>query len=408
MVTTVRAARDYRAARFVGMGRVDGDGLVEQGPGASNDPRSQRAGATCEYVPGEMDDSSRPMFLRNADFSLSEEQSALREAFRSFLMRECPSDRVRAAEPLGFDEKLWNQFTEMRAVAMGVPLGDGGDGAGMVELVLAAEEVGRSVAPVPFVDTVVAARLLARCGAAAQPWCEATIAGTKLVTIALRPLRAGRPQLVPAGAVADGVVALLDGDLVVVTRATPFERVANHGFAPLARVDVEDAATTVSTIASGAEAETAFDAAVREWKLLMAAAQVGIAAGALPLAVDFASSRVAFGVPIATFQAISHPLVDRYIGLVGARRLVWQAAWFTDHEPAANPSLVPMAFVYASRVAMATATTGVHTQGGLGFTLESDMQLYFRRAKGWANVIGDPVRELEVIADELYGPAHSV
>jgi alkylation response protein AidB-like acyl-CoA dehydrogenase len=194
---------------------------------------------------------------------------------------------------------------------------------------------------------------------------------------------------------------------VLVTRATPFERVANHGFAPLARVDIDDAATTLTTIASGSAAEIAFDAAVREWKLLMAAAQVGIAAGALPLAVEFASNRIAFGVPIATFQAISHPLVDRYIGLVGARRLVWQAAWFADHEPTTDRQLIPMAFMYASRVAMATATTGVHTQGGLGFTLESDMQLYFRRAKGWANVIGDPVRELDVIADELYGSARS-
>jgi alkylation response protein AidB-like acyl-CoA dehydrogenase len=109
-----------------------------------------------------MDDAARPMLLRNADFSLDEEQRALREVFQSFLSRECPPDRVRAAEPLGFDEKLWSQFTEMRAVAMGVPVADGGDGAGMVELVLAAEEVGRSVAPVPFVETAVAARLLAR------------------------------------------------------------------------------------------------------------------------------------------------------------------------------------------------------------------------------------------------------
>lgn len=350
-----------------------------------------------------MDDRSQAMLLNHADFSLGEEQRALREAVRSFLARECPPERVRAAEPLGFDEKLWNQFNDMRAVAMGVPEAAGGDGAGLVELVLVAEEVGRTVAPVPFVESAVAARLLARCGAPARSWCDAAIAGTKLVTLALRPVRGGWPQLVPAGAAADAVVALLEDELVVVTRGAPSDHVANQGFAPLAWLDIDDAATTVTAIASGPEAVVSFGVAVREWKLLMAAAQVGIAAGALPLAVEFASNREAFGVPIATFQAIAHPLADRYIGVVGARRLVWQAAWFADHEPDTFRHLVPMAFVYAARVAIETATTGVHTQGGLGFTVESDMQLYFRRAKGWANVLGDPSRQLQDIADELYG-----
>jgi alkylation response protein AidB-like acyl-CoA dehydrogenase len=342
--------------------------------------------------------------LRHCDFSLDEEQRALREVFGSFLARECPSERVRAAEPLGFDEKLWGQFVGMRATAMGVPVVDGGDGAGMVELALVSEEVGRSLAPVPFVETAVAARLLARCGASARSWGETALNGSQVITIALQPLRSGRPQLVPGGAVADAIVGLADGEVVVVTRSMPFEHAANHGLAPLARLDIGEPGTTIVSVGSDERAVAAFASAVREWQLLMAAAQVGIAEGALSPAVDFASNRVAFGVPIATFQAISHPLADCYIGLVGARRLVWQAAWFADREPDTNRHLIPMAFVHAGRVAMRTATTSVHTLGGLGFCLESDMQLYFRRAKGWANVLGDPVRQLQVIADEIYGP----
>jgi len=352
-----------------------------------------------------MNDPSAAVVLRHADFSLNDEHRALREAFGSFLARECQPERVRAAEPVGFDAKLWRQFIDLGAVAMGVPVPDGGDGAGLVELVLVAEEVGRTLAPVPFVEAAVAARLLARCGAQAGVWRAAAITGERLTTLALRPVHRGRPQLVPAAAAAGTVVALAGDNLVVCVRRTPFEHVANHGFTPAARLDTGDPATTVTVVASGPAAVEAFETAVREWKLLMAAAQVGIAAGVLPLAVAFASTRMAFGVPIATFQAIAHPLVDRYIGLVGARRLVWQAAWFADHEPAVNRHLIPMAFTYAGRVAMETATTSVHTQGGLGFTLESDVQLYFRRAKGWANILGDPRRELQVIADDRYGPA---
>ncbi len=254
---------------------------------------------------------------------------------------------MRASEPMGFDAELWRQFVELRAVAMGVPEADGGDGAGLVELSLVAEEVGRAVAPVPFIEAAVVARLLARCGAPAESWCRDALDGTKLVTLALRPVRPDDRQLVPAGAVADAVVALVDGDLVVVTGSTPLPHVANHGFAPLGRLNLDDAGATVTSIASGEDAVDAFEAAVDEWRLLMAAAQVGMATTALALAVDFATNREAFGVPIATFQAMSHPLAERYIGIVGARRLVWKAAWFADHEPATNRQLIPMAFRYA-------------------------------------------------------------
>jgi alkylation response protein AidB-like acyl-CoA dehydrogenase len=349
-------------------------------------------------------DPDAAVVLRHSDFALNDEQRALREAFASFLDRECPSELVRRAEPRGFDAQLWKQFVAMRAVAMGVASAEGGDGAGLVELALVAEEVGRSLAPVPFVETVVASRLLSRCGPPGRPWAEAAIDGSQLVVSALHPLRVGQPQLVPGGAVADAIVGFVDGEGVVVTGSTPFEHVANHGLAPLTRLDIGDAGMTVTSIGSDAAVRAAYGTAVREWQLLTAAVQVGVAAGALRPTVEFASNRVAFGVPIATFQAISHPLADCFIGLTGARRLVWQAAWFADHEPETNRQLIPMAFLYAARVAMETATTGVHTLGGLGFCLESDLQLYFRRAKGWANVLGDPARQLQVIADELYGP----
>ena len=136
----------------------------------------------------------------------------------------------------------------------------------------------------------------------------------------------------------------------------------------------------------------------------MAAAQVGLAEGAHRIAVDFAKERVAFGVPIGSFQAVAHPLVDVAMAVTSARRLVWKAAWFSEHEPAEATRLVAMAYLFATRTANRSATVGVHTQGGLGFTLESDEQMFFRRAKGWALVGGDPTAELALIADQLYGP----
>src|SRR4029450_6608622 len=107
------------------------------------------------------------MTLRRADFSLNEEQEAVRAAFRTALERSCPIERVEAAaagNPPGHDEKVWRQLLDMRIVAMGVPEAAGGDGAALTELVLVAEQQGAFLAPVPLVEAVVSGRLLAAFG----------------------------------------------------------------------------------------------------------------------------------------------------------------------------------------------------------------------------------------------------
>jgi alkylation response protein AidB-like acyl-CoA dehydrogenase len=342
---------------------------------------------------------------RRADFSLSDEQRALRDSFAALLDRECPRECVRKAEPLGFDERLWRKMLDAGALTMGLPERCGGDGAGLVELALVAEEVGRHVAPVPFVESVVATRALAGGGPVGASWLQRALEGTTRVTVALHPATAGQAQLVPAGAVADAVIGRAAHDFVVLGADRPPSLVTNQGSAPLGWWDVGGGDLTRDELATGPSANAAGERVVREWKLLMAAAQVGIADGSLRLAVDYARDRVAFGVPIATYQGVSHPLVDSHIAVVGARRLVWKAAWFADHEPDAERHLIPMAFAYACRTALQAATVAVHTQGGLGVTLESDAQLFFRRVKGWASVAGSPAAELAVIADALYGPA---
>jgi alkylation response protein AidB-like acyl-CoA dehydrogenase len=105
-------------------------------------------------------------------------------------------------------------------------------------------------------------------------------------------------------------------------------------------------------------------------------------------------------VPIGTFQAIAHPLVDATIGIDSARRLTWKACWFADHEPTNLAALPEMAFLHASEAAEAAGLTALHTQGGFGFTVESDVQLFYRRAKGWSlHGGGDRRRLLQAIGE---------
>jgi alkylation response protein AidB-like acyl-CoA dehydrogenase len=345
-------------------------------------------------------DETEQFVLRRSDYSLSDEQQALRDAFRLFFEKQCSSERVREAEPLGWDEALWSQIGDLRPVAMGVPVERGGDGAGLVELALVAEEFGRRAAPLPLVEAMVAARLLAALDAqeeSATAARERPLEGAVVsIAVGSDAGRTGR-RLVPGGAVADSVVGLDGERLVVASADVPPPHVPNLASAPLAWWDLADGAT----LATGEPALTRFANAQQEWRVLTAAALVGVGQTALDLAAEYAKERVAFGVAIGSFQSVAHPLADVLIGIESARRLTHKAAWFLDHEADQVGPLASMAFVHAAEAAERAGSVGVHTQGGFGFTLESDEQLFYRRAKGWALIGGDRRAELQRVADRV-------
>lgn len=348
--------------------------------------------------------TATPTPIFHADFSLDDDEQAVHDAFSSFFDNECPPERVREAEPTGFDADLWKHIATMRIAAMGVGTDQGGDGAGLVELSFVAEQWGKHLAPVPLAECVAAARLLAaaeRLGGANEH-LGAALDGGQLVTMALRPARAGRRQLVPAAAVADAVVALVDDRLVVAPVEARPDIVPNQGRTPLAWFDPSEGAVE---LASGPEARAAFDEARRDWQLLMAAALTGMADATLAIAVQHATERIAFGVPIGSFQAVAHPLVDVAMNTESSRRLTRKAAWWADTDGSRHRELIPMAYHFGEHTAVHATTVGVHTLGGVGFTVESDVQLYFRRAKGWSLVGGDPNDALDETADALFGPS---
>jgi alkylation response protein AidB-like acyl-CoA dehydrogenase len=340
--------------------------------------------------------------LRRSNYSLSDEQQALRDAFRLFFEKHCPSERVRDAEPLGWDAGLWSQIGDLRPVAMGVPIERGGDGAGLVELALVAEELGRRAAPLPLVEAMVSARLLAALDAdddAKTTALERLLEGGVVsVAVGSDAGRTGR-RLVPGGAVADTVLGLYGERLVMKSADVPPQHVPNLASAPLAWWDLAGG----ETMATGQPASSLIAQVEQEWRVLTAATLVGLGQTALDLAADYAKERFAFGVAIGSFQSVAHPLADVLIGIESARRLTHKAAWFLDHEPDQVGPLASMAFVHAAEAAERAGSVGVHTQGGFGFTLESDEQLFYRRAKGWALIGGDRRAELQRVADGVIG-----
>ncbi|MGV0790674.1 acyl-CoA dehydrogenase family protein [Mycolicibacterium sp. XJ1819] len=334
------------------------------------------------------------------DLSVSDEQRQLVDAFAAVYRRESTSQRVRAAEPLGFDAKLWQSLTATGLVDMAVDEAAGGGGASELDLALIAEQFGRAIASAPVVETQVAARLLARCGDAGTGPLDRALSGDQLVTFAPRAARGGALELVPGGAVADAAVGFVDGRLIVTPVGTNRRPVQNLGSLPLADVDIGDA----TVLADGADAARLFDGALNLWLVLTAAALAGAAKTAVEIGVEYAKQRHAFGVPIGSFQAVSHPLADSATAADGARLLALKAACAFADEPERTEELAAMAFAFAYETARDATYRSLHVHGGYGFGMESDIQLYYRRVRGWAMVYGESGVALDRVADARYGP----
>jgi alkylation response protein AidB-like acyl-CoA dehydrogenase len=339
------------------------------------------------------------------DLRRSAEQDQLVDAFTALYAKLAAPERVRAVEPLGFDPQLWDRLLETGAVAMAVAEENGGSGATLLDLALVAEQHGRYVAPAPVVEAQVAARALARLDAPeATAVLSAAIAGDRIATMALRPAVAGRASLVPAAAIADDALVLAGDELLLVPLDGHRTPVENLGSAPLADIELSPGASPVAT---GSQAHEVHERAIDEWLTLTAAAVVGIGARALELGVEYAKDRTAWGVPIGSFQGISHRLADSATALDGARLLAYEAAWAATGLPARFGELAAMAFAFAYESARDATHRSLHFHGGYGFMMESDVQLFYRRARAWANVFADPARVYDRVAERRYAVAGS-
>jgi alkylation response protein AidB-like acyl-CoA dehydrogenase len=338
------------------------------------------------------------------NFEISDDQQMMRETFARLLDDMSSMTRVRAAQATGFDRALWSGLAELGAFAMRVPAGMGGLELGTIDAALLMEEAGRTLATGPLAETLMAARLLAQLGSDAL---GDVIAGSKVATIAFHDIAARPVQWLSGGASADLVVAR-NGDAVVLVSLTESDRHAEETLASngIGEVDLAKARQTV--LGEGKEALDAFAAAREEWKLLMAAALSGLSREALRLAAAYACERHAFGVPIGTFQGLSHPMANLVTEVEGGKYTTWKVI----HEIASGEenaaAHISMALWWAAKTAGNVGIQATRTFGGYGLSTEYDIHLYNLRAKAWPAIMGDPQYLLEEAGRRLYASEPAV
>jgi alkylation response protein AidB-like acyl-CoA dehydrogenase len=337
----------------------------------------------------------------------SEDQQALVELVRSFLEKEVPPARVRAAEPLGFDAALWQSLSDLGVLEMARARRPGGAGSSLLDCALVGEQLGAHLSPVPFAELVAGFTALEAVEALDSSFPAAADEPEPALTLALRPARDGVFSLVPAGAVARRVVGL-DGDELVLIEAEPLpppDVPRTLGDSPLANRSARGPGRI--GLARGAEARGAFEHALDVWRVLSAAALSGLAARALEIGVAYATTREQFGVPIGSFQALAHRLADVSAAVEGASLLVREAAWAADEGERCAPALASAAFLFAGEMAERSAGESLHVHGGYGFTLEYDIQLFYRRAKAWSLALDRPTRERRELGRRLLTCDHA-
>ena len=384
----------------------------------------------------------------------TEDEQAIHEAFAAFFAKECPTEAVRKAAPLGFSSDLWQKLCETGAPGMSLPESCGGGGADLRELGIVAGLAGSSIAPVPLVEHAAASRLLARlaeagadltalAGETADALLSSLADGSAIATLALRSTLSENTtaRLLPAGAVANVFLALNGDDLIAVSSPPPLVSLPNTADLPIANREIPIASSEVATLASGPDAASHFRRAVSEWQALTAAAICGLGQRALQIGVDYALERHQFDRPIGSFQAVQHGLADAATELEAAYYLCQRSLWMLDGEdasasqlstsrphgntlndnPTASSESIPaepaapdaqtfaaMAFLFTSEAAQRAAASSLHYHGGYGYAEEYDIGLYYRRAKGWSLIYDSPAREYQRLADILLGPKTAV
>ena len=368
------------------------------------------------------------------DFAFSEEQEELRRAVRRFLADKSPDGEVRRlmATPEGYDPAVWQQMAEQLGLqSLAIPEHNGGAGFGFVELAVVLEEMGAALLCAPFFSSaVLGAHALLNSGddEAKERWLPGIASGASIATLALAE-DSGRWDLdaveLEARRTGDGWVLeghksfVLDGHvatlvLVVARSAGGLGLFAVQEGAPgvvrtpLLTLDqtrkqarLQFARTPAVPVGVPGEVGPGLEKTLQLAAVALAAEQVGGAQHCLDSSVEHARTRIQFGRPIGSFQAIKHKCADLLCEVESARSAAYYAAWAAAEDSDDLPLAASLAKSYCSETYFHAAAENIQIHGGIGFTWEHDAHLYFKRAKSSELLFGDPTYHRELLAQHI-------
>jgi alkylation response protein AidB-like acyl-CoA dehydrogenase len=383
------------------------------------------------------------------DFGFTQEQTMLRDLVRELLQEKCSTRAVRQVmeTPEGYDPSLWSQLAEMGLPGLAIPTEHGGQGLGMVELALVLEEMGRAVYPGPFFATVVLAGTALASAGSEQQMAEhvpAIAAGQRKATVAwLEHGLDWHPRGIALPARRDGDGWVLDGakqfvpfadaaDLILVaarTRSADDPREGITVFAvdrrapglevrPVQTMDLtaRDATVTLGGVRVGSDAVvgqvdqgwSVLDPTLQRAAVAACAEMLGCARISLEKSVEYSKTREQFGQPIGSFQAIKHTCAEMLMDVETSHGATYYAAWAQDARVPDARLAASSAKAFVSEAARRVCGSAIQVHGGIGFTWEYDLHLWFKRAKHLEPFYGDAdFHRQQVLKETLAGAGSS-
>jgi alkylation response protein AidB-like acyl-CoA dehydrogenase len=351
-------------------------------------------------------------------FGLNESQELLRDSARNFFSGECPMGEVRRLmeSDTAYDASLWRKLADQGYTGIIFSEEYGGVGLGKVELILLAEEAGRALLPGPFFSTVVLSGSVIDVVASAEqkkkylaPICRGEARSTVAIleppaswdlqemrTTAANGKVSGEKLFVPDAAVADFILVLAPNGVFAVDARSPGVTIS-----PMSSMDLTRKLYSVQF--KNAPAEKLGDlervrAAIDLATVALVAEMVGGMQCTLDLAVEYAKTRKQFGKTIGSFQAVQHQCADMYLETESSRSAAYYAAWALQENVPDASAAVSIAKIYASDAGRTVGNRGIQIHGGMGFTWENDLHLYYRRAKASETAFGDATFHRERLA----------
>jgi alkylation response protein AidB-like acyl-CoA dehydrogenase len=326
------------------------------------------------------------------NFDFTDDQQAIKRTANELLAARFKSERVRElAEAGAYDDDAWKEMCELGWAGIFIGEEHGGQGLGVVELVILMEELGYSLAPVPFLSNAAAGLALQFAGTDEQKerWLPGIASGEARGTVGM--LRDGEARLVPDADSADVIVLIgFDGSTSVVEAAS----------AEIEPFETMDRTRRFARVRAGAGEPLGGDcfAAGDRIATALAAETVGVAQKAMEMAVEYARDRKQFGRPIGSYQAVSHRCAQMLLEVEGSRSAAYYACWCADAEPESLPAASSGAKAYSSDAGWRVCGSSLQVHGGIGFTWEHDLHFFLKRAKTNAMLYGSAREHRERVA----------
>jgi alkylation response protein AidB-like acyl-CoA dehydrogenase len=331
------------------------------------------------------------------DFGLTDDQREIQRTARELLAERARPDRVREhAESGQTDEALWSELSELGWPGIAIAEEHGGQGLGQIELSILCEELGRSLAPVPFLGSVMAATVIQQDGSSEQQarWLPGLASGETIGAL---------------GSVIDGTAELVIGgreaSVFVLTDEDGSGRVLSAEEAEITVVDsIDPTRSTVRvSVAGDAGAGLGDGACAGLGRALVSVSSelVGVCDRALGMTVEYVKDRKQFGVPVGAYQAVSHRCAQMLLETEKARSTAAFAAWTADADPESLAEAAAMAKACASSAGVEVTASAIQAHGGIGFTWEADIHWLYKRAQIDAALLGGAKRHRARLAGIL-------